>query len=55
MAQWITSIIYYRLIESFLPVGIHNDHSSRAKGVLGICEANYLQPTHNKQVWFARP
>jgi hypothetical protein len=42
-----------RLIEAFLPVGLHNDHSSRAKGVLGICEANFLQPTHNKQKFVA--
>jgi hypothetical protein len=48
--QTLAAELYCRLIEAFLPVGLHNDHSSRAKGVLGICEANFLQPTHNKQV-----
>lgn len=40
----------YRLIESFLPLGIHTEHSSRGKGVMGVCDADFLQPTHNKQV-----
>jgi hypothetical protein len=42
-----------RLIESFLPLGIHTEHSSRGKGVMGVCDADFLQPTHNKQKFVA--
>lgn len=46
----ITHFSLTRLIESFVPLGLQNEHSSRGKGIIIICEANYLQPTHNKQV-----
>ena len=44
-------MIYHRnrLIKPYVRVGIQNDPDERGMGVLGIVEADFLQPTHNKQ------
>lgn len=38
-----------RLIKPYLRVGIQNQINPDAVGVIGILEADFLQPTHNKQ------
>ncbi len=38
-----------RLIKAYLKVGIQTQATSQARGVIGIIEADFLQPTHNKQ------
>eukprot|EP01127_Copromyxa_protea_P020851 TRINITY_DN7016_c0_g1_i1.p1 TRINITY_DN7016_c0_g1~~TRINITY_DN7016_c0_g1_i1.p1 ORF type:complete len:550 (-),score=87.70 TRINITY_DN7016_c0_g1_i1:1314-2753(-) len=38
-----------RLIEYYIPVGFQTEGSSRGKGVIGVVQADFLQPTHNKQ------
>jgi hypothetical protein len=37
------------LIKPFLRVGIQLSQTSAGKGVIGVIEADFLQPTHNKQ------
>jgi len=38
-----------RLIKPYLRVGIQNQINPDAVGVIGIIQADFLQPTHNKQ------
>mmetsp|Transcript_13925 Transcript_13925/g.39425 ORF Transcript_13925/g.39425 Transcript_13925/m.39425 type:complete len:645 (+) Transcript_13925:244-2178(+) len=38
-----------RLIKPYLRVGIQQEANSKGVGVLGVVEADFLQPTHNKQ------
>eukprot|EP01097_Dermamoeba_algensis_P012118 TRINITY_DN980_c0_g1_i2.p1 TRINITY_DN980_c0_g1~~TRINITY_DN980_c0_g1_i2.p1 ORF type:complete len:715 (-),score=246.38 TRINITY_DN980_c0_g1_i2:307-2451(-) len=44
-------MIYHknRLIKSYIRVGYQLNPDSRGVGVIGVCEASFLQPTHNKQ------
>lgn len=38
-----------RLIKPYMRVGIQTQQTNEGKGVIGIIEADFLQPTHNKQ------
>lgn len=38
-----------RLIKPYLKVGIQTQANYQGRGVVGIIEADFLQPTHNKQ------
>jgi len=46
-------LIYHRgrLIKPFLRVGIQLQNSEAGTGVVGVINASFLQPTHNKQVF----
>ncbi|CAM6083007.1 unnamed protein product [Calypogeia fissa] len=38
-----------RLIKAYMRVGIQLEENERGMGVIGLAEADFLQPTHNKQ------
>jgi len=46
-------MIYYRnrLIHSYFRVGLQLQRNTRGEGIIGIQEANFLTPKHNKQAF----
>lgn len=44
-----------RLIKPYVRVGIQLQHGKEGLGVIGIIEADFLQPTHNKQDFDSTP